>query len=169
MQLSQIRAAAAKHIHLATEKKHYGTDTVGEKKEHRPCTCQGKSSAVQPMLRPCRKRRPSYVVQAKKCIPTPTPKKMIKLGQNRAKNQPQGRPVEVQKRALGGEASVNQPEKKNRGPTQAARPSQERNSATALRSEWSLQRTPGGAAAQPGRSRVGEQPPKLAGAGQSPH
>jgi hypothetical protein len=38
--------------------------------------------------------------------------KMIKLGQNRAKNQPQGRPVEVQKRALGGEASVNQPEKK---------------------------------------------------------
>ena len=77
--------------------------------------------------------------------------------------------MEVQKRALGGEASVNQPEKKNRGPTQAARPSQERNSATALRSEWSLQRTPGGAAAQPGRSRVGEQPPKLAGAGQSPH
>ena len=31
----------------------------GKKKERRPCTYQGKSSAVQRVLQPCRKRRPS--------------------------------------------------------------------------------------------------------------
>ena len=35
-------------------------DTVGKNREHRPCTCKVKSSgAVQPVLQPCRKRRPS--------------------------------------------------------------------------------------------------------------
>ena len=139
---------------------------MGEKTERRPCTCQGKSSAVQPMLRPCRKRRPSYVVQAKKCIPT---QKKDKTGAKPGKKPTPGPTRGGSKTRLGRRSLRESAREKKTEPTQAARPSQERNSATALRSEWSLQRTPGGAAAQPGRSRVGEQPPKLAGAGQSPH
>ena len=39
---------SAKHIHLATEKNTMG-HSGRKKKEHGPCTCQGKSSAVQPI------------------------------------------------------------------------------------------------------------------------
>jgi hypothetical protein len=91
VQLSQIRAAAAKHIHLATEKNTTGL-TQWEKKGTQAMHLPGQKQRRTTDAATMQEKETLVRSPGQKMHSNSHTQKMIKLGQNRAKNQPQGRP-----------------------------------------------------------------------------
>jgi len=122
-------------------RKHYGTQW---EKTGNTGHALARSKAAAPYNRCCNhagKGDPRSPDQ-KNAFQLPQQDKGKNWGKAGQKANPQGLPAEVQRRALGGEASVNQPEKKQRAYTsRSAQSWQERDSARDLRRPWSLQRT----------------------------